>query len=75
MIAVTVFALSTALVAWVYAGYPLALAGLGRLRARPRQRAPLDLPLSIIVAAHDEVDVITRSPTYGRPITPSRWSS
>jgi cellulose synthase/poly-beta-1,6-N-acetylglucosamine synthase-like glycosyltransferase len=59
MIAVTVFALSTALVAWVYAGYPLALAGLGRLRARPRQRAPLDLPLSIIVAAHDEVDVIT----------------
>jgi cellulose synthase/poly-beta-1,6-N-acetylglucosamine synthase-like glycosyltransferase len=58
MTAVTVFAVSVALVTWVYAGYPLALALLGRLRARPRRRAPLELPLSIIIPAHDEVDVI-----------------
>ena len=44
--------------AWVYAGYPLALALLGRLRPRPRRRAPLELPVSVIVAAHDEVEVI-----------------
>jgi cellulose synthase/poly-beta-1,6-N-acetylglucosamine synthase-like glycosyltransferase len=56
--AVTVFVLSAVLVAWVYAGYPLALALLGRLRPRPRRRARLELPLSVIVAAHDEVAVI-----------------
>jgi cellulose synthase/poly-beta-1,6-N-acetylglucosamine synthase-like glycosyltransferase len=58
MTAIVVLLLSTALVAWVYAGYPLALALLGRLRPRPRRRAPLEVPLSIIVAAHDEVEVI-----------------
>jgi cellulose synthase/poly-beta-1,6-N-acetylglucosamine synthase-like glycosyltransferase len=55
----TVVALvSAAVIAWVYAGYPLALALLGRLRPRPRRVAPLELPVSVIVAAHDEVDVI-----------------
>jgi cellulose synthase/poly-beta-1,6-N-acetylglucosamine synthase-like glycosyltransferase len=49
---------SAALVGWIYAGYPLALALLGALRPRPRRRAPLELPLSVIVAAHDEVEVI-----------------
>ena len=58
MTAVVVLVASAALVAWVYAGYPLALALLGRLRPRPRRRAPLELPLSVIVAAHDEVEVI-----------------
>jgi cellulose synthase/poly-beta-1,6-N-acetylglucosamine synthase-like glycosyltransferase len=56
--AVVVVVVSAALVAWVYAGYPLALVMLGRVRPRPRRRAPLVLPLSIIVAAHDEVEVI-----------------
>jgi cellulose synthase/poly-beta-1,6-N-acetylglucosamine synthase-like glycosyltransferase len=55
---VAVLVLSAAVVAWVYAGYPLALALLGRLRPRPRHRAPLELPLSVLVAAHDEVEVI-----------------
>jgi cellulose synthase/poly-beta-1,6-N-acetylglucosamine synthase-like glycosyltransferase len=55
---VAVFVLSAVLVAWVYAGYPLALWILGRLRPRPRQRAPLEPVLSVIVAAHDEVAVI-----------------
>ncbi len=58
MIVVGIFAVSASLVVWVYAGYPLALALLGLLRPRPRVRAPLELPLSVIVAAHDEVEVI-----------------
>jgi cellulose synthase/poly-beta-1,6-N-acetylglucosamine synthase-like glycosyltransferase len=58
MIAVTVLVASAALVAWVYAGYPLALMLLGRLRPRPRRRAPGEPALSVIVAAHDEVAVI-----------------
>jgi len=45
-------------VVWVYAGYPLALALLGALRPRPRVTAPVELHLSVIVAAHDEVEVI-----------------
>jgi cellulose synthase/poly-beta-1,6-N-acetylglucosamine synthase-like glycosyltransferase len=58
VIAFAAFAVSAALTAWVYAGYPLALALLGRLRPRPRRRAPLEPTLSVIVAAHDEVEVI-----------------
>ncbi len=58
MTAVAVLAASGALVAWVYAGYPLALVVLGLVRPRPRRRAPLEPPLSVIVAAHDEVEVI-----------------
>jgi cellulose synthase/poly-beta-1,6-N-acetylglucosamine synthase-like glycosyltransferase len=49
---------SALLVAWIYVGYPAAIALLGRLRPRPRRRAPVELPLSVIVAAHDEIDVI-----------------
>jgi cellulose synthase/poly-beta-1,6-N-acetylglucosamine synthase-like glycosyltransferase len=56
--AVAVLAVSALTVAWVYAGYPLALAALGRLRPRPRRRAPVRPALSVIVAAHDEVEVI-----------------
>jgi cellulose synthase/poly-beta-1,6-N-acetylglucosamine synthase-like glycosyltransferase len=55
---IAVLIVSTALVGWVYAGYPLCLALLGLLRPRRRLWAPLEPPLSVIVAAHDEVDVI-----------------
>lgn len=58
MTAMVVLVASGALVAWVYAGYPLALVALGLVRPRPRRRAPIELPLSVIVAAHDEVEVI-----------------
>jgi cellulose synthase/poly-beta-1,6-N-acetylglucosamine synthase-like glycosyltransferase len=58
MTSVVALGLSTALVAWVYAGYPLGIALLGLLRPRPRVQAPLELSLSVIVAAHDEVEVI-----------------
>ena len=45
-------------VAWVYAVYPATLAILGRLAPRPRRRAPLELPVSVVIAAHDEEAVI-----------------
>jgi cellulose synthase/poly-beta-1,6-N-acetylglucosamine synthase-like glycosyltransferase len=47
-----------ALVVWVYAGYPALLALAARVRSRPRYRAPLELPVSVIVAAHDEAAII-----------------
>ncbi len=58
MKAVAIFTSSSAVVASVYAGYPLALALLGRVRPSPRRRSPVELPLSVIVAAHDEVEII-----------------
>jgi len=58
MIAVAVLVVSAALVVWIYAGYPLALRLLGLVRPRPRRLAPLELPVTVIVAAHDEVEVI-----------------
>ena len=58
MTAVVVVVACTVLVAWIYVGYPLALVLLGVLRPRPRRRGPLELPLSVLVAAHDEVEVI-----------------
>jgi cellulose synthase/poly-beta-1,6-N-acetylglucosamine synthase-like glycosyltransferase len=58
MTPVVILLASTAVVAWVYLGYPAMLALLGRLRPRARLRAPLELPVSVIVAAHDEADVI-----------------
>jgi cellulose synthase/poly-beta-1,6-N-acetylglucosamine synthase-like glycosyltransferase len=50
---------SILLIAWVYAGYPCALVLLGRLRPRHRRRAAVEVPLSVVVAAHNEVEVIT----------------
>jgi cellulose synthase/poly-beta-1,6-N-acetylglucosamine synthase-like glycosyltransferase len=56
---VTAIAVASALVVtWVYAGYPLALALLGVLRPRPRTTGAMEPSLSVIVAAHDEVEVI-----------------
>jgi cellulose synthase/poly-beta-1,6-N-acetylglucosamine synthase-like glycosyltransferase len=60
VIAVVVLAVSVGLVAWVYGGYPLALAALARVRPRPRRREPLVLPVSVIVAAHDEEPIIAQ---------------
>lgn len=45
-------------IVWVYALYPATLALLGRLAPRPRRRAPLELPVSVLIAAHDEEAVI-----------------
>jgi cellulose synthase/poly-beta-1,6-N-acetylglucosamine synthase-like glycosyltransferase len=45
-------------VVWVYAGYPLLLRVLSRIRPRPRERSPLHRPLTVLVAAHNEENVI-----------------
>jgi cellulose synthase/poly-beta-1,6-N-acetylglucosamine synthase-like glycosyltransferase len=58
MTAEVVFWVCAGLIAWVYVGYPLLLAVVGRVRPRPRARAPLFVPVSVIVAAHDEERII-----------------
>jgi cellulose synthase/poly-beta-1,6-N-acetylglucosamine synthase-like glycosyltransferase len=50
--------ISAAAVVWVYAGYPLLLAALGRVRPRPRERRLTKKALTILVAAHNEEGVI-----------------
>ncbi len=49
---------SLALLAWTHAGYPLAAAALARRRERPVHRRGWTPSVSVIVAAHDEEDVI-----------------
>ncbi len=55
---ITLFALCLGISAWIYAGYPLLLMLLTRLAPRPRHRARVSLPISVLIAAHNEVDVI-----------------
>jgi cellulose synthase/poly-beta-1,6-N-acetylglucosamine synthase-like glycosyltransferase len=50
--------ISGAAVVWVYAGYPLLLAALGRIHPRPRERSPTHKAVSVLVAAHNEEGVI-----------------
>jgi cellulose synthase/poly-beta-1,6-N-acetylglucosamine synthase-like glycosyltransferase len=58
MIAAAVFGTCAALVFWVFFGYPIFLVVLGRLRPRPRSRAPMALPVSVVVPAHNEEAII-----------------
>jgi cellulose synthase/poly-beta-1,6-N-acetylglucosamine synthase-like glycosyltransferase len=46
--------------AWTQAGYPLTAAVLARLRGRPVRKDDIEPSVSLIVAAHDEEDVIER---------------
>jgi len=61
VIAVAVFWACVVMIAWIYAGYPLCLVALGRLRPRTRHREDLLLPVSVIIAAHNEEGVIERT--------------
>jgi cellulose synthase/poly-beta-1,6-N-acetylglucosamine synthase-like glycosyltransferase len=45
---------------WTHAGYPLAAAGLARLRCREVRRADVTPSVTVIVPAHDEEKVIGR---------------
>src|SRR4030095_7201801 len=55
-----VFWISLVLLVWTHVGYPLA-AGLGaRLRRRRGESAAIEPTVSIVVAAHNEEDVIER---------------
>ncbi len=46
------------LLAWTFAGYPLAVMCLSRLRPKPWRTAPFHGTVSMIIAAHNEEDVI-----------------
>ena len=60
MIPQAVFWGSLAALAWTHAGYPAAASLAARLRAKPVRKGG-DLPtVSVVVAAHDEEDVIER---------------
>jgi len=60
VVALWILAASAALVAWVYVGYALLLAMLARLRPRPRKRAAVRTPATVVVPAHNEEAVIGR---------------
>jgi cellulose synthase/poly-beta-1,6-N-acetylglucosamine synthase-like glycosyltransferase len=46
--------------AWTQGGYPVAAAALARLRGRPVRKRDIEPAVSLIVAAHNEEDVIER---------------
>jgi cellulose synthase/poly-beta-1,6-N-acetylglucosamine synthase-like glycosyltransferase len=46
--------------AWTHAGYPLAAAALARVRPRPVRKGDETPSVSLVVAAHDEEEVIGR---------------
>jgi cellulose synthase/poly-beta-1,6-N-acetylglucosamine synthase-like glycosyltransferase len=58
VIAVVVLWVSLTTIVWVYAGYPAVLALVARARPRHRYRAELHVPVSVVVAAHDEESII-----------------
>jgi len=43
---------------YIYAGYPLLIAGLARWRPRPHRKSYHDVPVSVVVVAHNEAAVL-----------------
>jgi cellulose synthase/poly-beta-1,6-N-acetylglucosamine synthase-like glycosyltransferase len=60
VIAKVVFWGSVGALAWTQAGYPIAAAALARLRGRPVRKDEIEPTVSLIVAAHNEENVIER---------------
>jgi cellulose synthase/poly-beta-1,6-N-acetylglucosamine synthase-like glycosyltransferase len=60
MIRKTLFWGSLGALAWTHVGYPVAAAALARIRPRPIRKDDVTPEVSVIVAAHDEEDVIAR---------------
>ena len=60
MVAKVLFWSSLGALAWTQAGYPVAAAALARLRGRPVRKHDIEPTVSLIVAAHNEQDVIER---------------
>jgi glycosyltransferase involved in cell wall biosynthesis len=54
------FWLSAGALAWTHVGYPLAAAALARRKPRPVHKDEVTPSVTIVVAAHDEEDVIGR---------------
>jgi hypothetical protein len=48
------FWMSATLVVFAYAGYPLALAAMARIRSRPVRRRPIHPPVTFVITAHNE---------------------
>jgi cellulose synthase/poly-beta-1,6-N-acetylglucosamine synthase-like glycosyltransferase len=46
--------------AWTHAGYPLAASALARVRARPVRKGAVEPDVTVVVAAHNEQDVIAQ---------------
>src|SRR5438132_2204274 len=46
--------------AWTHVGYPLAASAVARVRRRPVRAAPVEPTVTLVVGAHDSVDVIAR---------------
>ena len=55
-----IFWVGAGALAWTHAGYPLTAAALARLRPRPVRREDETPGVTVVVAAHDEEDVIAR---------------
>ena len=53
-----VFWVAGGALAWTHVGYPLTAAALARLRPRPVRRDDVTPEVTVVVAAHDEEDVI-----------------
>jgi glycosyltransferase involved in cell wall biosynthesis len=51
---------SLAALVWTHVGYPLFAALVARVRERPVGKSPVEPSVAVIVAAHDEEDVIER---------------
>jgi cellulose synthase/poly-beta-1,6-N-acetylglucosamine synthase-like glycosyltransferase len=66
VIVAVVFLSCALIVVWIYAGYPLFLAVVGRVRPRPRRRARIEVPVSVIVAAHNEEPIIEKKVVNAR---------
>jgi cellulose synthase/poly-beta-1,6-N-acetylglucosamine synthase-like glycosyltransferase len=60
VIAKALFWGSLGAIAWTQAGYPVAAAALARLRGRPVRKREATPSVTLIVAAHNEEDVIER---------------
>lgn len=60
MIARAFFWGSLGALGWTHVGYPLAVAGLARVRPRPIRTADIEPTVTFIIAAHDEEVVIER---------------
>lgn len=58
MTAEIVFWFSVLTVAYVYAGYPLLLAALSRIFRRPVDKQPITPPVSLLICAYNEQEVI-----------------
>ena len=62
---------SAAGIVWTHAGYPLAAGAAARLHPRPVRKGA-ELPrVTVVIAAHNEEDVIERS----RPLSPQRLAA